>query len=294
MDQSKAAIVFSFNDSVSVTRIASVLLRSGLDEIVFAMEDDPESLRFLAEINDPRLKVSYSSTRLGKPEAYNRAVKCIKSDLVFLLSSDISFSEDIFDKISDRISPESPGALVKVSPSSNRVFMERVSTVMWDMRDIELEYYSKSGEMISGGEFLAIRRRFLNGMPDVINDDEYLCLRAQGRGGRLAYYNDIMVENRVPDNLQDFLTQRRRVILGHMEMQNYGYSSPIKAFDRSHPGRTFRIFLEYVRRRRSLFYLMIAIILEAMTTILSLKDLKHGKATTMWDVAKSTKFMNRY
>lgn len=289
MKQSRGAIIFSFNDPDSLKEMLPVVLRSSLDEIVFAVEDDPEGLRSILAASDPRVHVKYYQKRLGKPDAYNRAIKAITSDIVFLISSDTTFTEDIFDEVSKRIREGYSGALVKVVPLNRKGFMAKVASVMWEMRDIELQYYFSSGNTISGGEFIAIRREYLTGLPEVINDDEYLCFKAQSRGGRMAYVTSAVVMNRVPGNLHDFLIQRKRVLLGHMEIFSYGYSSSIRAINRSHPGDTFRFLLEYIRRKKGVIYLASAAFLELVAVLLAMRDWRMGRISTKWKIAESTK-----
>jgi hypothetical protein len=70
--------------------------------------------------------------------------------------------------------------------------------------------------------FINIVSLTLNGdrdVPELINEDAFLCLRAEVNGLSVNYLKDGEVHNLVPSNPMNLFQQRRRVNFGHIELK---------------------------------------------------------------------------
>ncbi len=211
------AIVFSNNDLTSVERIYPILHNTGLNQIIWAIDGDKSIPDFILSHNNKTDIVSYSHIRLGKSAAYNRALRLIENENVFLISSDITFEPSIFKSILERIDGHGL-ALTNVTQIKINGLIRKVGCLLWCIRDIQLRYFSENGIPIHGGEFLYINRKFLEKLPEVVNDDAYQCLLAQNNGAKGVYFGDLEVKNFVPSTLTDLVQQRRRINYGHIQI----------------------------------------------------------------------------
>ncbi len=211
------AIVFSNNDLYSVERIYPLLHNSGLNQIIWAIDGDKSIPDFISSHNNQTDIISYSRDRTGKSSAYNRALKLIDNENVFLISSDITFDSSIFQDIMERIGDHGL-ALTNVTQVKVNGLIRKAGCLLWCIRDIQLRFFSNNGIPIHGGEFLYIKRKFLEKLPEVVNDDAYQCLLAQKNGAKGVYFGDIEVKNFVPSTLTDLIQQRRRINYGHIQI----------------------------------------------------------------------------
>ncbi len=86
--------------------------------------------------------------------------------------------------------------------------------------------------------------------------------------------------------------QRRRVILGHMQLLSLGtYSDTSVTMLLSGKGVLLTVMLEAIRecRWRSLYLFPPLLLLEAISFALALGDLRRGRSMLRWPIVRSTK-----
>lgn len=290
--RTRAAIIFCYDDFRSLAAILPVILKSKLDRIIFAVETCPEAARLIESIEDRRVTLFYSSRRLGKASAFNRCIRNVEEDLVYLISCDVMFDSTLIDTLDAFIDSKHCGAITSVNSRSHSGIIGEASRILWHIRDIELEYFQQLDRPVHGGEFVAIRREFLQPIPQVVNEDEYICLEAQKTGHMIRYVPTLEVYNSVPKTFSDYVTQRRRVIFGHLQMREFGFRPYTM---------NFRIWEDFMEFSRIIFRLIrkypqdvltihLTIIMEIISHLFARKDLKTKMKHVLWKVAKSAKF----
>ncbi|MHB1492723.1 MAG: glycosyltransferase family 2 protein [Thermoplasmataceae archaeon] len=213
----KTAIVFSNNDLSSVKRVYPIVHNSSLDQIIWAIDGNESIPKFIESFSDNRDVITYSPERQGKSASYNRALRLITNDDVFLISADVVFQPDVFDRICERVNGVGV-ALTNVVPMRRDGIIRNIGSLLWIIRDTQLRYFFTHGIPIHGGEFLYLKRKFIEKIPEVVNDDAYQCLNAQKHGAMAAYYEDLEIRNFVPSELMELINQRRRINYGHIEL----------------------------------------------------------------------------
>jgi hypothetical protein len=137
------------------------------------------------------------------------------------------------------------------------------------------------------GEMIAFRKLFDQIPPDVAMDEAFVEALVIKRGMSVRYAPDAIVYNTGPDNIADFVRQRRRNHAGHLYLKHkYGY-----AVSSIQNGRVLRIaFKEVIGVIRLLWVLLLLAAVEAWSRLLGWYDfaIKRDRHV-VWDIAWSQK-----
>lgn len=286
------ALVMSYDDSNGLKRVINTLLKSSVKRIIvafgFTLSSDG---MFLDEITDDRVILLEEKERMGKVASINRALEHSESDILALMSSDLSFDPECLDLLLKYFEDENTGAVVPaVVPVKEKGIVRMAGKLLWYLRNSMLAYLDIVGGCVHGGEFLAMRRELVSKLPLVTNDEEYLCLKIAETGSRVRFAQDIVIHNKTPGNMEDYYTQRTRVIYGHRQMKSLGYSPPVLDFMVPSQLPLFLriIFKTFARHPLSMMALPVLVILEACSIVMSRT---YGKQSDplKWKFALSTK-----
>ena len=137
------------------------------------------------------------------------------------------------------------------------------------------------------GELVAFRN-VVREIPNCTAVDE-ACIESiiREKGYNLHYVPDAIVKNKGPDNVSDFIKQRRRIAVGHKYLwrdQKYNVSthSPLRILE--------VLFQELSWNPKSIAWTAGAVVLEAIGRLLGYYDYIRKKENPyIWDVACSTK-----
>jgi nitroreductase len=156
---------------------------------------------------------------------------------------------------------------------------------MWDLHHRLALESPKLGEMVAF-------RKVVDSIPLESAVDEASLEAAVRRAGfTLLYIPEAIVLNRGPENIKDFVLQRRRIQAGHLWLQaNFGYQVSTKG--------VLRILRHLAQATpRSVKGLLVAagaVMLEALARGLGWFDFKvFRKNPFVWEVAQSTKSLER-
>ncbi len=177
---------------------------------------------------------------------------------------------------------------VKVRPTNSIRFTEKIGTLMWDMHDVQLRYLRRIGSNVHGGEFLCVRKGLLRELPEVINEDAFLCIKASKNDLSVVYLEDEEAHNLVPSNLMDLFQQRRRVNFGHLEIQRIGWDPRIMdTLMFNDPSLFLEIFVTFLREAKwNVFTLFGAISIEVLANLSARMDYFFGKDHRKWTMVK--------
>lgn len=287
MNLKKTAIIFSYNDGDLVLSPLRSVLKSDVDQ-VFLLYGGESISSEIDRINDARLIKVLERKRKGKVNALNSIVPNVLGDIVFLISGDVSFDPRLIGKCADSFTGTTGVVTVRVVPSNSHSFTERIGSLMWEMHDLQLSYLSRSGNNAHGGEFLCVRKELLDDIPEVINEDAFICLKASRVGLSVVYLDNENVINFVPSNLIDLLQQRRRVNFGHIELRKMGWDPKIMdTLMFSETPLFLRIMIAFLKERKwSIFTLFSAASIEIVANLSARMDLLFGKDHTKWTMVK--------
>ena len=287
MNLKKTAIIFSYNDGDLVLSPLRSVLKSEVDQVflLYGGYPIPEEI---SRIQDNRLIKVLEKERKGKVKALNSISSNILGDIVFLISGDVSFDPSLIKRCEDSFTGTTGVVSVKVLPSNTRNFTEKIGALMWEMHDLQLSILSESGINVHAGEFLCVRKGLLRDLPEVINEDEFLCIEAANNSLSVKYLKDQEVHNYVPSNLVDLLQQRRRVNFGHIEIEKIGWDPRIMdTLVFSETPLFLVIFSTFLKQKKwNVATLFGAVSIEILANLSARMDSYFGKDHRKWTMVK--------
>ena len=287
MNLKKTAIIFSYNDGDLVLSPLKSVLKSDFDQVFLLYGGDPIPEE-ISRIQDNRLIKVLEKERKGKVKALNSISSNILGDIVFLISGDVSFDPSLIKRCEDSFTGTTGVVSVRVLPSNTRNYTEKIGALMWEMHDLQLSILSESGINVHAGEFLCVRKGLLRDLPEVINEDEYLCIEAANNSLSVKYLKDQEVHNYVPSNLVDLLQQRRRVNFGHIQIEKIGWDPRIMDTLVFNETPLFLvIFSTFLKQKKwNVATLFGAVSIEILANLSARMDSYFGKDHRKWTMVK--------
>ena len=287
MNLKKTAIIFSYNDGDLVLSPLKSVLKSDVDQVFLLYGGDPIPEE-ISRIQDNRLIKVLEKERKGKVKALNSISSNILGDIVFLISGDVSFDPSLIKRCEDSFTGTTGVVSVRVLPSNTRNYTEKIGALMWEMHDLQLSILSESGINVHAGEFLCVRKGLLRDLPEVINEDEFLCIEAANNSLSVKYLKDQEVHNYVPSNLVDLLQQRRRVNFGHIEIEKIGWDPRIMdTLVFSETPLFLVIFSTFLKQKKwNVATLFGAVSIEILANLSARMDSYFGKDHRKWTMVK--------
>ena len=162
-----------------------------------------------------------------------------------------------------------------------RTFFGFASHLLWG-----LHHRISQREAKLTGEFFAMRVGIVEELPAVVNDDLYIEYAVKQRGYALVYAEKAVSFMRGPETLGDFLRQRVRVHVGHMQIAAMtGYKPKTASIYEN-----IRHLKDFFTLRR-MHFIAGAVLLEAFARILAFFHFKFRKIPLTWEHAKTTKIV---
>jgi cellulose synthase/poly-beta-1,6-N-acetylglucosamine synthase-like glycosyltransferase len=233
--------------------------------------------------NDKRIKVLIQPRREGKASAINYFLSKAFGEILILESGDTIPEKNSLDKL---VAPfEDPrigmtGAHpIPINPKNT--FIGFAVNLMWELHHKISIADPKLGELVAF-------RNFVKEIPnDTAVDEASIEAIIRETGYEFHYVPDAVVRNKGPENISDFIKQRRRIAAGHKHLlrrQDHKVST-------SDPKRILRILIkEHSWKFRETIWTFGTIGLEFIGRILGFYDFYIQKKNPfVWDIAASTK-----
>ena len=281
-----SGIFFSYSSQKDLDFLLSKVTNSSLNEIVLAvggrinlpsqtLEDETERLTFILE-----------KSRIGKTASYNRALSRTHGDITFLVSGDVRFDREVFEKCTELFESDVGMVIPRVIQPKPQGISERIGGVMWNFHDAFMQFMESKSGFFCGGEFQAVRNPGKILSDNIVNDDEYLCHQVFQLGRKIVYARNILVSNQIPGSLRKLMLQRIRVNYGHMQFnKETGLNSSMSLRGISNIRTIFEVLVTYVRNYHSDFlFLPFAMLFELVSLRFARRDFANGKKHNIWDL----------
>ena len=145
----------------------------------------------------------------------------------------------------------------------------------------------------ASGEIFALRRGVVTGLPpDTVNDDAAIAVAARKAGYRIAIAPSARVLMMGAHTARDFVAQRRRVLVGHLQLKEEypgGSGPPSVALSRGFKEPVRALFRVLRESSGLVAVLPAALTLEGLARALAWVDWHSGRTHRVWQVATSTK-----
>ena len=175
----------------------------------------------LAMARDPRVKLIEQPRREGKTSAINLFLAEAQSDICVLESGDTIPHEYAVEHLVRMFDDPTVGMVGAQKMAVNTP--EHIVGLLSHLR-LRMEH-ELCLEIPRLGEMIAFRKLFDRIPPDVAMDEAFVEALVVQRGMSVRYAPDAIVYNTGPDNIPDFIRQRRRNHAGHLYLKHkYGYA----------------------------------------------------------------------
>lgn len=233
---------------------------------------------------EPRVRLITQDRRYGKCAAINVFLsQCPAGFLVVLLSGDILPDPGAIGELLTPLLQEEVGMTGgRPVPTNDRNrFFGFACHLIWEVHHHIALKNPKLGEAVAF-------KKLIDSIPqDLAVDEAALEAILRDKGLKLQYCPKAVIRNRGPDNLRDFLKQRRRIQAGHLDLQdklNYevstlGAGASLKALGEA-----------WSWKPKAVLWTLLTCFLVYLGRILGWMDYHIlGRRHTVWDIAESTK-----
>jgi cellulose synthase/poly-beta-1,6-N-acetylglucosamine synthase-like glycosyltransferase len=286
--------IMVYNEEANIGRLLRSLLKQKITHcylkeifvVASGCTDRTEEIvrNFIHE--DSRIKLLVQPEREGKASAINLFLSEATGDIFVLESGDTIPEEGALNRLAAPFEDPSIGmtGARPIPINQKSTFIGFTVHLMWSLHHRIALMTPKLGELVAF-------RNFIQKIPNDTAVDE-ACIEAIVRkaGYELYYVPDAIVQNKGPENIRDFIKQRRRISAGHKHLlreQKHEVST-------SDPKKIFRIIMqEHSWNFRDTIWTAGAISLELIGRLLGSFDFYVRKKNPfIWDIAYSTKKLN--
>lgn len=170
-------------------------------------------VRQFADI-DKRIKLLVQEHREGKASAINLFLSQAAADIYILESADTAPGRGTLEKLIAPFKDDRIGmtGAHPVPINTKETFMGFAVNMMWSLHHKIALVTPKLGELVAF-------RSFVKKIPhDTAVDEASIEAILRQAGYELRYVPDATVQNKGPENVKDFLKQRRRIAAGHIHL----------------------------------------------------------------------------
>jgi len=279
--------ICAYNEQANIAKLLKKLLNQQLEDIAIkeiivvssgSTDNTNQIVKSIAEQN-PKVKLITEDRRCGKVSGINKIIKQAKTRIIVLISADVLPKNNTIHEICQPLKDRKVG-IVGCRP----IPVNKANT--WLGFAVNLVWYLHHQIALKSpkfGECIAFRN-IIKQLPRTAVDEEQIAALISKKGYKLSYAPKAIVLNKGPENIADFIKQRRRIFAGHLALsKKFGYKPPtmehleiakliISQIDLKHPFKT-----------------SFAIVVEVISRLLGYYDFLTGKQHEIWKIANSTK-----
>ena len=282
----RSAIFFTYGSQRDLDYIISGSEVWPFDEILIAMGGDIMLPDRLKGKNDGRVKIFHEERRLGKTASYNRIIREVRGEEVFIISGDVRFNPETPSKLL-KMADSNVGLIIpRVVPVQGKSLAQKVGAVIWSTHEIFNSLRDNAGTFFCGGEF-----QLIIGTPPaipegIINDDEYIGSQIFSSGKRIVYCREAIVSNETPGSFIRLLQQRVRVNYGHLQcLKLFGSTSSFSLESARNIRESFSIIRKIIDGKPGkIFLLFLAVYVEFTSILLSRLDFQLKVDMRKWKI----------
>lgn len=281
--------IFAHNEEKNIGKLLEAILSQEfqdveIEEIIIIADGCTDNTVPLVQDfakRDERIKILANPKRQGKAMAVNTFLKSAKEDILIMESGDTIPAQDAIENlIKPFLNPKTGMTGARPMPVDNpKTFMGFATNLLWELHHQIALKHPKMGEMVAF-------RKVFDKIPLTAVDEAHIEGLLKQKGYDIVYVPKALVYNKGPENIKDFVLQRRRIYWGHLHLKKeFGYQvSTANIFN------TFGLILKNFKFNfQYLLFAPAVIFLEAISRFLGWWDYKIGKNHIVWKIAKTTK-----
>lgn len=283
--------VIVYNEAANIGKLLDALMNQELEQVEIekiivvssACTDGTDDIVREYEKKSKKIKLITETERSGKSSAINKFIKAAKSEVLIIESGDTIPANKTVEKMVAPFADEKIGMTGgrPVPENDPATFVGYAVNLLWNLHHRMALRSPKLGEMV------AFRHVFEEIPQESAVDEASIEAIMKEKNLLLSYVPDAIVHNKGPENITDFIKQRRRIEAGHlwlMENQDYEVSS------QNHLLLLELAVQEIKRNPAKIHFLIGTAFLEIYSRLLGMYDFKVKKKNPFkWDIADSTK-----
>jgi len=287
--------VFAYNEAANILHLLEAISSQKLklveiSEVIVvssASTDGTDDLVREYAQNHPQFRLITQAKREGKSSAINLFLAEAAADIMVVISADVLPAAETIEMLVSAFSDPQIGATGgRPFPINNDgSFMAYAVQLLWRLHHRMALISPKLGEMIAF-------RKVMDSIPrESAVDEASIESMVRAAGLKLKYIPEALIHNKGPENIRDFIKQRRRIQNGHLWLQqNQNYQ--VVSQDKS---TLFKIISqELASRPQDTIRLSLVVLLEFYCRLLGSWDYHVKKKNPFaWDIARSTKQVKR-
>ncbi len=283
--------VFAYNEVENISKLLNALLSQKLSKVEIgeiivvssASKDgtDEAVLAFAEKSN--KIKLIAEKERNGKSAAINKFINASQNDILVIESADTIPAGNTIEKMVSAFADETIGMTGgKPTPeNSPKNFVGYSVNLLWRLHHKMALISPKLGEMV------AFRKIFTKIPAKSAVDEASIEAIIRKANLKLQYIPDAIIHNKGPENLGDFILQRRRIEAGHLWLQD---TEKYEVASQSGSLLLRLTLTEITENPTKIFFLLGTMIIEIYSRFLGWFDYRIKKKNPFkWEIAKSTK-----
>jgi len=287
--------IMAYNEEKNIGRLLEILINQKLAKVKIAnifviasgCTDRTEEIVKEFLNRDSRIKLLFQEKREGKSSAINFFIKNAESEILVLESGDTLPEKETIENLILPFIDKNVGMTgAHVIPlNKDNTLSGFAVQMLWRLHHLIALKKPKMGELV------AFRKIFQKIPKTSAVDEANIEPLIKGQGYRIKYVPEAIVYNKGPENISDFIRQRKRIYVGHLALkENQGYAvstmSGIRVFFTLI--RNFKFNFQYI------FYTPLVILLEIWARLLGSYDFYHKKNDhSIWEICQSTKDLTK-
>lgn len=251
------------------------------------VDNTPAVVRSFVE-KDRRVKLVVENIRRGKASALNILFKYAQNsdDILFLMNADTLPQQGSIRKLVPPLNDPRVGATMgRPTPiNEQRGLSNPIVHIIWGLHH-KISLYK---EIKFSAELCALRGSIIKEIPpNSVTDEPFMEMLIQRQGYRIVYVPNAVVYIKGPDNLADLFEQRRRIFIGHLQIQKTtGFTVSTLSKKNILLSVTRENFLETVKK---LPFFILGTIIEMLAHFSARREFQKGKVPYAWKTIESTK-----
>lgn len=243
-----------------------------------------------------KIRLSVENERKGKASAINRILSEAIGNVIIFVSADTLPNKGCFNNLLVKSKLPNVGIVCgnPIPINSKKEIVGKIVHLLWGFHGIVFKELNDAGLAKHATEVFCIRTGIVDHIPtETINDDAYIALMTKKKGWLIKYEPTAHVSICGPKTFYEYFYQRRRVLVGHMQ---------VKKFTGESPQHLMYLLPQYPLKAVKLFFMLLKknspvtvgafVSVEVMIYSFALTDYVKKKSYTKWSILGTTKELN--
>ena len=287
-------VITAFNEPGIKKAIDAVLEQESKEKYELIISaPDKETENIVKSYNDKRVKYFKDKGR-GKANAINEIFKIVKGEILILSDGDVFLDKNAVSEILKLFEDKNVGCVSgrPVALNSKKHMIGYWSNLLLDAGAHRIrKEMDRKGRFLECSGYLFAFRDLIKKIPTDVAEDSIIPYLIWKKGYRIRYAENARVFVKYPDNLKDFIKQRKRAGAGsHSRLTKYDKNFPkVKSFWNEARKGIFWAF-GYAENLKELIWSFCLIFVRAWIWIGYYLDAARGKGyVDKWERVESTK-----